>query len=117
MYTLSTQIYLDTYEKTYRKILIINKKPPGMLSKHIRQISLPKLSPFKTNDLTSYCDNQCVFALTKFCNNTHFMDPNDIPDLFTFLMENDYTINTQLTQMMQTSNVKMDKEIICFIGI
>ena len=45
------------------------------------------------------------------------MDPNDIPDLFTFLMENGYTINTQLTQMMQTSNVKMDKEIICFIHI
>ena len=117
MYTLSSQVYLDTHDKIYKKILIINTKPTGVLNNHVRQISPQKLSPFQGNHYTSYCENRCAYALTKFCNNMEFMDPNDIPELFTFLLENGYTINTQLTQMMQTSNVKMDKEIICFIGI
>ena len=57
----------------------------------------------------------CIYAINKISNPNELMEPNDIPELFSFLVANSYTIDTSITQMMQTSNVKMDNSILCFI--
>ena len=48
-------------------------------------------------------------------NNNWLMTPNDIPDLYSFLTANGYQIDTQLTNMMNQSQVKMTpgKQIVC----
>ena len=44
------------------------------------------------------------------------MGDDEIPDLFSFLLSNGYSIDTGLTRMMNTSEVRLDnKKIIAFI--
>ena len=120
MYTLSTQTYLDTYDKIYKKIIVINPKPVdnSVLNTITRELSPPKLSPFEsTYSGTSYCASRCITALTTICDKTQLMTPDDIPDLFNYLICNGCTINTNITQMMQTSKVAMSREILCFITV
>jgi len=113
MYTLTTSIYLDNFDKNYKKIITINTKPLGALATYVKKINLPTVSSFKTSYISS--SNTCIYAINKISNPNELMEPNDIPELFSFLVANSYTIDTSITQMMQTSNVKMDNSILCFI--
>ena len=113
MYTLTASIYLDNFDKNYKKIITINNQPAGPLSTYVKKINLPTVSPFKSPNLSSCCN--CNYAIYKISNTSELMTPDDIPELFSFLVANSYTIDTSITQMMQTSNVKMDNPIICFI--
>lgn len=121
-YTLSTQLYLDQYNKSYKKIITINCNPCGPLSQHVKRINPPKLSPFKsTINYTSTC---CIFVITDInCNQSFnhnhtndFMDVENIPSLFTFLSANGYTIDTKLTKMLQTSDIRLSNDLLCFIS-
>lgn len=114
MYTLISMPFLDNYEKCYRNILVVNTKPTGPLSTIVKLINPPKLSPFQVD--SKCCPQQkCVYAITDLENKHEFMCVNDIPKLFTFLVENGYTIDTSITKMMQNSTVKMDNSLLCFI--
>ena len=43
------------------------------------------------------------------------MTPNEIPDLFGFLVSNGYRIDTSVTKMMNNGDVQLtNKNIICF---
>jgi hypothetical protein len=43
------------------------------------------------------------------------MTPDDIPELFNFLLSNNYKIDTSITKMMNSSEVKMTNKLVCFI--
>ena len=74
---------------------------------------MSKLSQFQTPG-SCYTDNKCIWVIMN-PNNTHEMlEIIDIPNLFSFLIENGYKINTDITKIMQKSSVKIDK-LICFI--
>ena len=123
-YTLSVQPYLDQHNKCYQKIITINVKPIGPLSKYVKLIHPPKLSPFKENSPCCTQEN-CVYVITHIssdssnssncCNNFMYID--DIPNLFSFLTSNGYTIDSNLTKIMQKSDVRLSNNLLCFISI
>ena len=100
---------------------MLNIEPEGPLRRFVRRIQLPRLTPFQTDRV----EETCGLVLTNFLNNTQnynnnnnkngLMTPNDIPDLYSFLTSNGYQIDTQLTNMMNQSQVKLTpgKQIVC----
>jgi hypothetical protein len=124
-FTITSQPYLDRFNKCYKNILTINQVPRGPLSKYVQRIQLPRLSPFQ---VVGPCNTieKCTLAILNPCNSTidygccinggfFFMTPNDIPFLYNFLLNNGYQIETQLTNMMNQSDVKIgnNKTFIC----
>jgi hypothetical protein len=113
-YGINSQTYYDCYNECYKNILIINKHPDGPLSTIVKRLQTPKLSPFQES--SSCCPiKNCALALYKIDNNCELMTPDDIPDLYNFLISNDYKIDTSITKMMNSSDVKMTNKLVCFI--
>lgn len=124
--SLSSQPYLDTYNKCYKNIVTINLPPQGPLANLVRRINFPKLSPFKQ---TGPCNpiQQCGLTLLSLqdcttCHNkfgTNVMVVDEIPNLFSFLLSNNYTIDTSVTKMLNQSDIRFDtnngNKLICFI--
>jgi hypothetical protein len=42
------------------------------------------------------------------------MTPDEIPDLITFLIGNGYQIETQITNMLNQSEIKLSNKKLCF---
>lgn len=116
-FIITTQPYLDTFNKAYMNILVVNITPQGPLSQFIRRLQLSKLSPFQQNN---YINNSCCLAITNFFyngsngHNNNLMTPDELPDLYSYLLSNGYQIETQLTNLMNQSEVKLtDTRIVC----
>ena len=121
-FTITTQPYLDTsaYNQGYKNILMINVVPAGPLNAIVRRLRLPRLSPFQANNDNCNSIQNCVLVLINpYFNNCgkkgcQYMTPNEIPDLYSFLTSNGYQIETQLTNMMNNSEVKLtNSRIVC----
>ena len=109
MYTLSTRVYLDKcYNQSYRNIIIINIMPVGPLQKFVRPLQMSPLSPF------NQYKRGCELVLKSF-RTDGLMSDEEIPDLFSFLVANNYKINTSVTKMMNASPIKLNNTILCFI--
>jgi hypothetical protein len=127
-FTITSQPYYDQYCKQYQNILMVNVVPEGPLGRLIRRIQLPRL--YREGSLYNGIDG-CGLAITNpfsnlntfsnnfnnnnnNCNNS-LMTPNEIPDLYSFLTSNGYQIETQLTNMMNQSPVKITpgRQIVC----
>ena len=67
MYALYKITFYDNHKQCYKNIIQINTKPAGPLVKYVKKIHLPKLSPFKTNDLCCY-EDKCVYAIVNTNN-------------------------------------------------
>jgi|LauGreSuBDMM15SN_2_FD.fasta_scaffold12222_4 hypothetical protein len=121
MYALYSQPYLDKYNQCYKNIVTIHSLPKGPLANLVHPLHMPYLSQFKNS---GYCDdyktNRCVLALKslKKENNCFIMKQEEIPDLFNFLLTNNYIIDTNITQMMyKNQSLSNDgKSLICFIS-
>jgi hypothetical protein len=126
-FTITSQPYYDQYCKQYQNILMVNVVPEGPLGRLIRRIQLPRL--YREGSLYNGIDG-CGLAITnpfpnlntfsnnfnnnRNCNNG-LLTPNEIPDLYSFLTSNGYQIETQLTNMMNQSPVKITpgRQIVC----
>ena len=118
-FTITSSPYYDRCSQQYQNILMLNIEPDGPLRRFVRRIQLPRLTPFQTDR----SEEKCGLVITNFLNNNHnhnnnkngLMTPNDIPDLYSFLTANGYQIDTQLTNMMNQSQVKLTpgKQIVC----
>ena len=123
MYTLTSQTYLDRCCQCYKNIITINMIPKGPLRFLVRRIQLPPLSRFQ---YPGPCDalQKCGLALTSLQGGYYngnssdcggLMTPDEIPDLFAFLTTNGYRIDTSITKMMNTGEVRLNnKNILCF---
>ena len=118
-FTITTQPYYDQYKQCYQNILMINIEPCGPLRRIVRRIKLPRLSQFDNNiDNTYNSGQQCGFAIQHIVNNGCYkmnsgcdlMSPNEIPNLISFLLANGYQIDTQITNMLNQSEVKLTKQ-------
>ncbi len=123
-YTLMTRVFYDQYNQCYKNIVTINMMPDGPLKDLVVRLQYPRLSEFEV-DGPCYKVQKCGLALrsemSSCCNKRNsgcdLMSPNEIPNLFGFLSANGYHIDTSLTHMMNTSDVKLTTErIICFIS-
>jgi hypothetical protein len=125
--SLFTQPYLDTYNKCYKNIVTVNLPPQGPLQNLIRRIKLNPLSPFKQ---AGPCNpiQKCDFALMSLdilgygsrnsCG-SNLMSPDEIPNLFSYLLSTGYTIDTKITNMLNKSDVRFQtndsKTLVCVI--
>ena len=113
-YTLSSKVYLDTHNKCYKKIIIINDYPEGPLQNYVSNVKDNKLSIFQER---SVCQEwkPCFYAIHYPGQSQHFFTIDHLPELFSLLTTNGYTIDTQLTQMINQSQTVSVDGIICFI--
>jgi hypothetical protein len=117
-FTITSSPYYDRCSQQYQNILMLNVEPEGPLRAFVRRLLLPRLTPFQTERT----EEKCGLVLTNFLNNNYnnknnnwLMTPNNIPDLYSYLTANGYQIDTQLTNMMNQSQVKLTpgKQIVC----
>jgi hypothetical protein len=112
--SLFSQPFLDTINKCYKNIVVVNAVPKGPLSKIVRTVKFPPLSEFKYNNLKQ-CE--CGYALYNYNNDLMIVD--EIPDLISYLVCNNYSVDTSITKMFNTSDIRFNTNIgnklICFI--
>jgi len=114
--TLFSQPYLDKYNQCYKNIVTINSIPQGPLAQFVRRVQFPPLSEFKQPGPCSHIKN-CGLALVSlnsdnYCakNGSNLMIVDEIPNLVSFLLTSGYTIDTSLTKMFNTSDIRFQTE-------
>ena len=119
-FTITSQPFYDQYNECYKNILTVNPEPRGPIRKIVRRIKLPKLSPFQREGPCNPIP-QCALALQSLntCYNgcskkNNLMTPDEIPELITFLFGNGYQIETQITNMLNQSEIKISNKKIAF---
>ena len=126
MYTLTSQPYLDRVNQCYTNIIMINRVPEGPLHPFVQRVHLTPLSPFQCYQNGCEPLQKCGLALINIGHNVSsayrnkcnsWMTPNEILDLFSFLLSNGYRIDTSITKMMNNSDIKLtNKNILCFFS-
>ena len=117
--TITSQPYYDTFTQCYKNIMTVNLEPQGPLRTFVRQIHLPRLSPFHVEGPCNPIP-KCALALQNFNNyncckkDCNLMTPNEIPELISFLLSNGYQIETQLTNMLKQSEIKLNNKKLTF---
>jgi len=115
-FTITSQPFYDQYNQCYKNIMMVNLEPCGPLRRLVRRMRLPRLSPFQREGPCNPIQ-QCGLALQSLgregfngscCKNSgcNLMTPDEIPDLITFLIGNGYQIETQITNMLNQSELK-----------
>jgi hypothetical protein len=116
-YTISSQIYYDTYNTCYKRILTLDRKPSSTtLNQIVKRLSMSKLSEFKQS--TACCPiDKCIYAVYNPHNPSELLRLEDQALLITYLSANNFTINTSLTQLMLENPIKQssEKQIMFFI--
>jgi hypothetical protein len=124
---LFSQPYLDTYNKCYKNIIVINLMPQGPLADLVRFTNFPPLTEFKSPGPCSPL-KQCGYALMSLgrCNigcaplrgGEDLMVVDEVPDLISYMAMNGYSVDTSITKMFNTSEIRFDtntgNKLICF---
>lgn len=113
--TITSQPFYDEYNKCYKNILTVSNVPQGPLSRFVRRIKFPKLSPFQVAGPCTpipKCGLALVNTNTRSC--CGLMTPDDIPELIAFLLANGYQMETQITNMLNQSEVKLNNKKLAF---
>ena len=115
MYQLTSEIYLDKFNKCYKKIIIISPNPTdNSLNSIIKTIPKEKLSPY--DDVSPCCPtSKCLHAFVNPNEKCELLCVDQISILFQYLLTNGFTINPDITKIMQDSDVKIPN-LICFIS-
>lgn len=121
-FSLFMQPYLDKNNQCYKNIITLNLLPEGPLARITKRIPLYPLSPY---NYPNYCGKNVNCALTllslDYCANdcSELMLVDEIPNLFSYLMSNGYTINSKITNMLNANNTQFNtnngKTLICFV--
>jgi hypothetical protein len=120
-FTITSHTYYDPFRQNYRNILMVNVEPPGPLRLHVRRLRLPRLSPFSRREYQSNFQgcglaivNSLLLSLVPGSRyGLDLMTPDEIPFLITFLESNGYQIDTQITNMLNQSEVKLtDRKLV-----
>jgi len=108
--------YLNTHYKTYQDIITLSAMPTGPLSQLVSTISSPKLSSF--HDYNTLSSHNCTFVLLRYPsssigghhsqkNSDYFMGAEDIPSVLSYLQQNGYKVDTQLTKLLFKSKINV----------
>ena len=129
---------LNTYFQTYQNVITLSSIPKGPLADYVITIQPPALSYFQKPSLSGYRNAlECIYVVTKApvkesgitstswtkCPDV-LMEPSDVPELFSFLTTHGYTIDTQLSRLIQDSpidignsqrkNLQGGRKFLCF---
>lgn len=98
-YSILSIPFYDTRQQQYTKILCINAVPVvGPLAARVKTVRPPRLSGL-CGDNGVIGNNKCIHALTSSDSCCGFMTPDQLPELFAFLISNGYTADTALTKL------------------
>jgi hypothetical protein len=109
--------WYDTHEQVYYNVLTINGIPKGELANHIHRKSKPKLSPFQTYNYhnTHNHEEVCPYVIYKSPSDRVPMCEDDYDWLLMFLLDNNYTIDYEMTKMINKSKFNNNhKRLLCF---
>lgn len=118
--SLFSQPYYDPCSQCYLNIITMNLPPRGPLLKLTRRVKIYPLSHFKTPGNCTRLQT-CGLGLRSlrflpefdngFNRNNNYscsdlMTLDEIPDLFSFLLANGYSVDTKITRMMNESSIR-----------
>lgn len=115
-FSVSSQPYYDRFNKCYKNILTINGIPEGPLRNFVTSVHLTKLSEYHVDTPCNPIPT-CCYALSNVCLGLgsimssckeNLMTPNEIPNLISYLLSNGYQIETQISNFLNASSVKMN---------
>jgi len=133
--------YLNSYYKSYQNIITLSDMPAGPLADMVSMISAPKLSPFQQSSPFASNVHNCMYVLLRYPKSQGgagvgsgalkrsdmFMGADDIPSVFGYLRTHGYSIDTELTKMMNKSRVEIggvsnlrysgDRKMICMFSL
>lgn len=113
-YSLSSRPFYKSCNQCYIKILTIDREPDAPLSSITKRVTFEKLSPFKQ---PGPCEKikTCGYVIMNPTNINEYADIDDLPTIFSWLHDNNYTINTAVTNMLNQSDIRTTDKLICFI--
>ena len=111
-FSLFSQPYLDKINQCYMNIITINNMPMGPLKAFVTQIRMPPLSEFKQPSPCSPA-RQCVLGIRSM-NRCGIITMDELPELMSYLVENNYTINKDVTNILRRSDTQ-GRETIAFV--
>ena len=95
MYSILSVPFYDNRAQQYTKILCVNAVPvAGPLAALVKTIRPPRLSGLSGNG-----SNRCIHALHNPEHDHVLMTPDELPELFAFLVSNGYTVDLGLTKL------------------
>ena len=116
--TMYLEPYLNTYYETYQNIITFSGIPPGPIAQMVATISSPKLSPFQISSPFQRNPYNCMYVLMRYPVGSNgvktpdsFMTAEDIPAILSYLMQNGYMIDTEITKIIQKSGISMDTNL------
>ena len=132
-FTIYLEPILNTFYNTYQNVITLNIIPKGPLEQMVSTISTAKLSPFKQASVLAGPYHNCKYVLLRYPKtgggNTslksieNFMGADDIPSVISYLQNNNYTIDTNITDMFNNSRITIggvsengmtgDRRMIC----
>ena len=98
--------YYDRFNQCYKSILTVNCIPNGPLSKLVQRIEYNKLSPFQQDGPYDKC-KYAILSNNKSC--CDFMTSEQMYGLTEFLLSNGYQIENQLTNTLNNSQIKIQR--------
>jgi len=109
-YSVLSVPFYDTRQQQYIKILCVSARPAGPLAARVKTVRPPQLSTHSRSN--GGANGASIHALT-FADAT-FMTPDDLPDLFAFLANNGYTVETGLTKLV--ARYACANSLVCLIS-
>ena len=100
-YSILSVPFYDIAQQQYIKILCINSVPvAGALAARVKTVRPPRLSGLCGVTPGGNAANNCIHAiLTGAPGHHYYMTPDQLPELFAFLLTNGYTVDTALTKL------------------
>ena len=114
IFSLSQNVYYDHMKERYRNVLVIDRTPIGALTSITRRVNFAPLSPFQ---YIPSANTGCKYVIIDPTDKMNFLEPSNIATLYTYLLSNGCTINTDITNMTFASKTQPILNLICFITV
>ena len=113
--TLFITIYYNNIDNNYYKLLSLNKMPNGPLKNYVSTIAVTNPS----NKIIKSMENYCILGINNSILNTNYSNTNynkyinlctieDITEIYEFLINNNYILNSSLTQTLNSDNIQLN---------
>ncbi|NDA64203.1 MAG: hypothetical protein EBX50_19580, partial [Chitinophagia bacterium] len=106
-FTIFLEPHNNKFLKEYQNILTVSNIPSGSLKNFIKTLPASKIS-----DYEKWEQKNCIHCIVRHPaskysqkNENEHLQQKDIPSLFAYLRENNYTVDVQQTQILQKMKV------------
>ena len=113
-YSMLSRPYYNSSHQCYQKVISVYPAPKGNLATICKRVAFQKLSPFEEPACGEKAET-CGYLLMDPQDKCEYATLDDLPNIFTWLAMNGYTVDTSITNMLSNSDVRMKYPIICFV--